>query len=586
MPTIDMCILVIAADGSEPDLASIRQNLDYLGTPYTLHMATQNPGGLIPDVLSSGDHAFYHGIILTTGDLVYLRGSDWISALSPHEWRTLRDFEARFDIRQLTWYTYPTADYGFRLPATGVDTTSGPIWARFTPSGQSLFSYVNTTHDLPIQGVNAYLAPPLLDNGVVPLLQESTGNALAVVRTDADGCQNLALTFDSSPFAMHSLVLAYGLISWVTKGLFVGERHTYLSPQIDDMLIDDRERRADLPCDSPGSASDLTYRMCGADLITAASWQESKRVRQASADLRLTFAFNGCGAVPNGFEGDTLIPEVIRLQDNFYWVSHTYDHTDMDTMDYTQARAEIQQNLVAAERLGLSRFSSLSLVTPAVSGLNNSAVLQAAHDGGVRYLVSDTSRPGEGSPSPNTGIISPHQPSLIVIPRHPTNLYYDVTTPEEWVAEYNCQYASHWGRNLTFDEILDRESQEILRYLVQGGMEPIMFHQANLRIYERGRSLLSDLLDMALFKYAHLLNVPILCPTMDELGQRMAARMQYNNAAITATLVPGQHVALSAQYPATVPITGLVSGCAESYGGQLISYIRLEACQSVTLPLQ
>src|SRR5258706_9459048 len=168
MPTIDMCILVIAADGSEPDLASIRQNLDYLGTPYTLHMAPQNPGGLIPDVLSSGDHAFYHGIILTTGNLVYLRGSDWISALSPHEWRTLRDFEARFDIRQLTWYTYPTADYGFRLPATSFDTASCPISPRFTPSVQSLFSYVNTTHDLPIHRVNAYLAPPLLGHNLVP----------------------------------------------------------------------------------------------------------------------------------------------------------------------------------------------------------------------------------------------------------------------------------------------------------------------------------------------------------------------------------------------------------------------------------
>src|SRR5260221_6307536 len=79
MPTIDMSILVIAADGSEPDLATIRQNLDYLGTPYTVYIATQNLGGLTPDVLSSGDHAFFHGIILTTANLVYLRRSDSIS---------------------------------------------------------------------------------------------------------------------------------------------------------------------------------------------------------------------------------------------------------------------------------------------------------------------------------------------------------------------------------------------------------------------------------------------------------------------------------------------------------------------------
>lgn len=585
MPTIDMRLLVIAADGNEPDLAVIRQTLDYLGTPYQVYIATQSPGRLTPDVLSRGDHAFYQGIILTTGNLAYLHGSEWICALSPDELRTLRAFEARFGIRQLTWYTYPTPEYGFETPAAGVDTTSEPIRAGFTPAGRSLFSYVNTAYDLPIQGVYAYLAPPLVDEGVVPLLQDVAGNALALVRTDADGRQNLALTFDSNAFAMHSLILSYGLIYWVTKGLFVGERHIYLSAQVDDMLIGDRERRADLPCDSPGSMSGLTFRMSGADLSTVVSWQESNRVWRVSAELRLTFAFNGCGSLPHNVDADTLLPEVIRLQDHFYWVSHTYDHEAMDDMDYAQAQREIQQNLVTAEQLGLTRFSPLCLVTPAVSGLNNPAVLQAAHDSGVRYLVSDASRQGQSSPSPNAGIFSSHQPALLAIPRRPTNLYYDVTTPEEWVAEYNCQYASHWGRDLTYEEILDRESQAILLYLVLGDMQPIMFHQANLHTYERGRTLLSDLLDRTLAKYEQLLNVPISCPTMDELGRRMAARMQYNDAGITARFVPGQHVILSAQHPATVPVTGLASQWAECFGEHTVSYIQLEAGQLQTLPL-
>ena len=31
-------------------------------------------------------------------------------------------------------------------------------------------------------------------------------------------------------------VLPYGIINWATKGVFLGERHLYFTPQPDDML--------------------------------------------------------------------------------------------------------------------------------------------------------------------------------------------------------------------------------------------------------------------------------------------------------------------------------------------------------------
>jgi hypothetical protein len=63
--------------------------------------------------------------------------------------------------------------------------------------------------------------------------------------------------------------------------------------------------------------------------------------------------------------------------------------------------------------------------------------------------------------------------------------------------------------------------------------------------------------------------------------------MQYNDAGVTATIVPEQSaVTLTAADEATVPVTGLRTDEAEYYGGQYISYVSLSAGESITLPLR
>src|SRR5579883_3091221 len=85
-PTLDLKVLVIAADGTEADLPAIEQTLNYLGTPYTLYQAVNTPNGLTPDKLANGCHGYYQGIILTDGVLSYFNGSSYVSALSQQEW--------------------------------------------------------------------------------------------------------------------------------------------------------------------------------------------------------------------------------------------------------------------------------------------------------------------------------------------------------------------------------------------------------------------------------------------------------------------------------------------------------------------
>src|ERR1700680_1667696 len=62
----ELRLLVISADGSEVALSAIRSTLNFLGTPYTLYVATQNPNGLTANRLEQGCRALYNGVILTT----------------------------------------------------------------------------------------------------------------------------------------------------------------------------------------------------------------------------------------------------------------------------------------------------------------------------------------------------------------------------------------------------------------------------------------------------------------------------------------------------------------------------------------
>jgi hypothetical protein len=65
--------------------------------------------------------------------------------------------------------------------------------------------------------------------------------------------------------------------------------------------------------------------------------------------------------------------------------------------------------------------------------------------------------------------------------------------------------------------------------------------------------------------------------------------MSYNTAGVTASLVPCTSITITAARATTVSVTGITyssgeNSSYETYGGQRISHIRLNAGQSVTVP--
>lgn len=571
-PRLDAKLLVISADGTEPVLGAIRQTADYIGVPYTLWIASDHPGEFTSAMLADADHGHYQGIFLTTGSLGYFDGVAWTSAFTAAEWQALWDYQAKFGVRTVVGYTFPTADFGFSGEPSAVDTGASPLAATLTAEGQTVFSYVNPDNPITIKHAYTYLAPAAVGDTTV-LLEDDLGNALALVRRYPDGREVLSATFDGNFFLVHSLALAYGLLDWVTGGLFLGERRIYLSPQVDDIFLDN---------DVYGGG---IYRMNAVDWTATTAWQEARELFDQTGAVKIHMAFNGEGTTGIYFP-DTLTAAAELTQGLFPWINHTYTHENLDAVDYDTATDEFERNHDTAESMGFTSYDRESLVTPDISGLSNPDAMAAAYDAGVRYVVSDTSRPGMDNPSPNAGLANWEEPGIFMIPRRPNNLYYNVTTRTQWRNEYNSIYRTYWGRDLTIAEIIDKESDVLLQYLLRGEMDPWMFHQANLRAYDGVHTLLGDLLDAALAKYEAIFLLPVLSPTMRSLGQTMEERTQYNRAGVTASFVRGDSIRLTTVEAAVVPVTGLGGLDAEEYGGQFVTRVSLEAGETITLDLE
>lgn len=568
-PSRDLRLLVLSADGGESTLPAIRQTLDYLGTPYSVYIASEEPP-LTRERLAEGCRGFYQGVILASGNLSYTPPGEerTRSALSGEEWRALREYEAEFGVRRLAWYAYPGPEYGLRPPESSGEA---PIRARLTARGREIFGYLNPETPVEVREAFVYRARPTGD--ATPLLVDGEGHALAVLAERPGGRKTLALTFSSNPWLTHNLLLSYGLIDWVTGGLFLGERRVYLTAHVDDVFIPDQ---------LVGGGS---YRMTGEDLRVSAARQREWRSRELFSELRLDLAYNAYGTT-GLYIPDTLTPAARELQEEFRWINHTYRHLDWDEVDYRTAASELEQNDAWARQTNLARYSPLNLVTPEYSGLNNPEAMRAARREGIRYLVGDTSEPGFDNPSPNAGLYHPLEPDIFVIPRYPTNLGFDVSTPREWTADYNRRYRDFWGENLTYREVLDRESDVLLSYMLKGDINPLMFHQANLRAYDGEHTLLTDLLQTTLRKYSALLRLPVLSPPMEKLGERVKRRTAYDGAGVMASAVPGERVRLLSRRAAEAPVTGLDTPGAEVYGGEPTTYVGLRPGEPVVLPLQ
>lgn len=306
--------------------------------------------------------------------------------------------------------------------------------------------------------------------------------------------------------------------------------------------------------------------------------------------------------VSKGANLDELTTSIVQNKDAFRFINHTYTHQDMDAgaglADYDFSRSEIVQNRDTWTRLGLPAKAENDsvLITGEHSGLRdrrgnedpiddinypagiNTQLMQAAQDAGVRYLASDASHPTQAAEQVVPGF------NLMLLPRYPTAVFYNATTPAENTDEYNyifnerfleagqdpCTIPGAICTPRTYEQILAAEADTTLRHMLSYKAWPHFFHQSNLRNYDgTGSTLLFDWLDSVLDRYEALMVLPVRSLPYSEIGKRTEQRLIARGAGLRGTInLTTNVVTLLSDSPATASVTGLAGG--QLYGGQSI----------------
>jgi hypothetical protein len=551
-------ILVLSADGNETELGAIRSVLDHRGVPHEVFIAAEEPP-LTADRLAAGGLGLYQAVILTSSSLA-IAGR---SALDAEEWAVLADYEQAFQVRRAVLSAWADPALGFAA-ATRVNTGSAPVAVACTTAGEAVFRDVNCDRAQTIRGGVAYLSRPVAGAPLTPLLADGDGHALAAIHTGADGRESLLLLFRNHADRVHSLLFLHGVLGWVSGGTYLGERRVDMGIQVDDVFFD---------TDMWGGG---TFRLTRGDLRDALAWLNRRRARDSTPGFRVSLAFNGEGAS----DGDSLTDEAVAEDGEWNWINHTYGHADFDYIDYEDALAELTLDIEVAADLPLRQFDARNLITGSHSGLANPDAMQAAWDAGIRFVVMDTSNEGCDNPSPNTTFYNLIEPGILMVPRRPTRLSYNVSTPDQWVSRYNRD-----GGDATYGQVLQQTSGELLLYLLRGEADVWMFHQANLRAYDGHHSLLGDLIDRTAARFERLLRVPVRTPTMEETASRFARRLEVDSSGVRATLFRGHALVIDAARSLAVPVTGVRAADGEAYGGDIIGLVEVVPGTSTCVPL-
>jgi hypothetical protein len=608
-------LLVVTGErDADPERALMEQTLEDMGVPFDVLDASREE--LTSERLFvSPERGRYNGIILTDCETASADGSTGFDAT---EFALLHDYESSFGVRESDVSGFPTnnAELGldFGLDEVTAFTTVDASW-QGSAGGTEVFEYVNTLETLPIEDFSFEATPR--DDGTGPVVEpllvdaESPEQALISRVSFEDGRQVLLSTVANADFLLHSSVLAYEFVNFATSGLFIGARHVYLSVHNDDLFLPDAVWDPETESEFPEDVT--SYRWTADEVTRVAEAQTAFHERHPLAsDLVIELAFNGVGS---DLARDPLTQAIVAHGADFGFINHTFQALQMDYLcddegqgcvrtDFDTALGEIENNAQRWVDLGLPNpeRALISLLSDSHSGLEdrrgtlddpsddipfpegfNPEFGRAAEAAGIRLLAGDASHTGQ------TRIARVPGTSLVLLPRHPTSVFYNVTTPAELESEYNyifhdsyleagedpCEIPEASCETPSYDEILDEEARVTFVHMLSSQPFPHYFHQTNLHVYDDAGNILQfDWLERVLGMYERWLALPVQSPLFHELADVAQAHVLAQELSPAGVLDSETGiVTLTATGALTLEVTGLEGGT--DYGGQSIAKVQV-----------
>ena len=435
---IGMRVLLIT-DSSDPTTASGIAYGDWVstlkreGVPYdSVVTSDASPGTVALPTLSStlpngNEVANYEGVVVAASGTV---------GLSSAQWTALQTFEQHFAVRQVTAYAVPSSDYGLtylnRTFAASGATDPLPT-PSLTSAGAGVFPYLNAVGLDP--GTFGYEGTPGASD--TTLLSGPNGSSLVGIYTSPDGRQTMYQTFNQNQYMLQSELLRHGELAWLSRSTYFGDQRNYLETHVDDNFLSDAAWSVAGNASTAAHSTDFnpadSLREVPADITHAATWSQQN-------NFRIDMLFNGGGSVAVA-DGDSLVgagdsgsggtgstgttggtsgctsttpcpdPLLAAFQANdpatgkpysqdFGWISHTWDHPNVDEGCATQnyIEAELNQNTT----WGATAATAGNPIT-----------------GGLGLTMSTNPSDALGVENPNVVIIGEHSGIANLLPGNP-----------------------------------------------------------------------------------------------------------------------------------------------------------------------
>jgi hypothetical protein len=616
---------VLVLTDKSPAVEAIRHQLAVEGVPVTVlslrdAARPRITGTYLSRTLASGVRGGnFNGIVLPGPDPAGLSGS---------EQRALARYERSFRVRQVDAYSPPAAANGMSAPVY-----SGKLRGAISPTGAGSrggFGYLRQS--VPFAGGAAgqapfgYLARPLAGASVTPLVNAAIpgtpGSATLVWQFATGGRQQLGVGFGYSEFMPQARYLTHGIVSWLTRGVYLGYWRNYLTVDYDDVINAGAQWSTQGHC-TPGAGicpkgtrQTALIRMKPADVSYAVRWQRQH-------DFTMEFLYNGGSAARFEVHGtDPLLAAFKPVAGDFYWVNHTYTHADLGCKQdrsvvpwrcvrsgghivYAPAsliKSQIADNFTWARQNGIPAEQHV-VATGGYSGLrifpqqpaDSPYLLDELRAEAIKWIVLDASR------DPDMRRVGP----ALGIPRHPIDVGYDVDQIPEEINEYNwfntskadggggfCDHSKVMSCSTPVnqktgwtDRILPLAVQIAFSDVLDSDPRPFFMHQANLTGDRLGYPVMDGIL--AAYRKVFADSAPFLNVPLPAVGVAMRDQQLWSQARqggrVTAW-ISGRTLTISAPPGTTVPVTAppgttvrTPAGPAfgRAYGTEVSGYLRV-----------
>ncbi|GAB3250494.1 putative Ig domain-containing protein [Kineosporia babensis] len=644
-PRINLRALVI--DDGSVWVKGIADQFTLEGVPFTeVELSDSSRPTITAGFLADGTEAKFNAVILP---------DDLGGGLPAAELSALTAFQAQFGVRSVAAYQWanPTVGLNYAASPNGFAGDLTGLTATATDAAKSGgFGYLSGDLTIGV-GTYGFIATPagadVMPAGgtftpfvTVPIPGSSTPGSLVGVYANG-GVEKMIITGAMSTSLSQFRQIAHGVVSWVTKGTHFGFNRNYFTFHYDDTFSYvarwDTENNCTPTEDCPASVTTVppNIRMTAQDVTNVVDWQKAN-------DYRITMAFNGYYSVNdkdgNAWNGrDALTNSLVANKSEFHWLNHGYEHiyqgceqdfsvvpwvctttdgkapaangSNIKWLSRTAVSSEISQNIKRGKELGLN-FDPAEYLSGEHSGLfrdpqqpvDNPNFGTALSDNAIKYIGADASRE-EGA-----RVVG----SATTVPRHPVAVYYNVSTRQEQVDEYNWIYLSRANGGSGYcednpatatclaapldpdtgfaDYIVPTDAANDLRFILSNDPRPFYAHVTNLTGPDYlGMQLMSSIISQ--YRSVFTAQTPLVNLSLTEASTILAQQQAWAkagmgaNPAVTGYVQDGVVTVTSSgsnAAPVTVPAGTKVNGTAfgSAYGGELSGWVN--GSTKLTLP--